>query len=117
MVGAANKLVNLTDNATNATEETNNATNITISNLNETVLDNTSSINVSAEIIDDDEDGIDDYEEWAGHISKLDGKTYFTDNTSESTDRDPYDDGQEIDGHSPAELVRWADACKCESSG
>jgi outer membrane protein assembly factor BamB len=53
---------------------------------------------------DDDEDGIDDYEEYIGHISDLDGKIYFTDNRSESTDRDPYDDGQEIDGHSPADL-------------
>jgi hypothetical protein len=104
MAGAANMSANLTDNAINATEEINNVTNVTVSNSNETVLDNASSINVSAEIIDDDEDGIDDYEEWAGHISKLDGKTYFTDNTSESTDRDPYDDGQEVDGHSPADL-------------
>ena len=39
-----------------------------------------------------------------GYISDLDWKTYFTDNTSESTDRDPYDDGQELDGHSPADL-------------
>jgi len=104
MAGAANKSANLTGDTTNVTEETNNVTNATISNSNETILDNTSSINVSAEGADNDEDGIDDYEEWAGHISKLDGKTYFTDNTSESTDRDPYDDGQEVDGHSPAGL-------------
>ena len=104
VTGAENKSANLTDNATNITEEINNVTNATVSNSNETVLDNTSSINVSAEGADNDEDGIDDYEEWAGHISELDGKTYFTDNTSESTDRDPYDDGQEIDGHSPSDL-------------
>ena len=62
--------------------------------------------NASAEGVgpDNDEDGINDYEEWAGYISDLDWKTYFTDNTSESTDRDPYDDGQELDGHSPADL-------------
>ncbi|NIA11918.1 MAG: hypothetical protein GWP10_19890 [Nitrospiraceae bacterium] len=102
---AENKSANITDNATNATEEISNVTNTTISNLiYETVLDNVSSINVSGEGADNDEDGIDDYEEWAGHISESDGKTYLTDNTSESTDRDPYDDGQEIDGHSPADL-------------
>ena len=104
VASAENKSANLTDNATNATEEINNVTNATISNLSEMVLDNASSINVSGEGVDNDEDGIDDYEEWAGHISESDGMTYFTDNTSESTDRDPYDDGQEIDGHSPADL-------------
>ena len=104
VASAENKSANLTDNATNATEEINNVTNAAISNLSETVLDNASSINVSGEGVDNDEDGIDDYEEWAGHISESDGKTYLTDNTSESTDRDPYDDGQEIDGHSPADM-------------
>jgi outer membrane protein assembly factor BamB len=53
---------------------------------------------------DIDEDGIPDDEEENGHVSDLDGEIYFTDNRSESTDRDPYDDGMEIDGHSPADL-------------
>ena len=102
MIGAVNMSVNLTNNATNAGEE-GNITNITIS-LNKTMLkENVSASNVSIKG-DKDEDGIDDYEEWAGHVSELDGKIYFTDNTSESTDRDPYDDGQEVDGHSPAGL-------------
>jgi len=92
----------ITNNATNAGEE-GNITNVTIS-LNKTMLgENVSARNVSIEG-DKDEDGIDDYEEWAGHVSELDGKIYFTDNTSESTDRDPYDDGQEVDGHSLAGL-------------
>ncbi|HIE31908.1 MAG TPA: PKD domain-containing protein [Methanosarcinales archaeon] len=59
---------------------------------------------VASSDVDNDEDGIDDYEEYTGHISDLDGKMYVTDNRSESTDRDPYDDGQEIDGHSPSDL-------------
>jgi len=42
---------------------------------------------------DNDQDGIIDYEEWKGHIG-MDGRIYFTDNTSETTDRDPYDDGR-----------------------
>ena len=92
----------ITNNATNAGEE-GTITNVTNS-LNKTMLrENASAHNVSIKG-DKDEDGIDDYEEWAGHVSELDGKIYFTDNTSESTDRDPYDDGQEVDGHSPAGL-------------
>ena len=88
------------DSAVNITEEINNITNATISNLNETVLDNASSVyNVSIEG-DGDKDGIDDYEEWIGHVG-ADSKTYFTYNKSESTDWDPFDDGQEIDGISP----------------
>ena len=61
-------------------------------------------MNATSSGVDNDEDGIDDYEEYTGHVSDLDGKIYFTDNRSESTDRDPYDDGQEIDGHSPSDL-------------
>ena len=85
---ALNISVNLTNNATNAGEE-GNITNVTVS-LNKTVLrENISANNVSIEG-DKDEDGIDDYEEWAGHVSELDGKIYFTDNTSESTDTVSY---------------------------
>jgi hypothetical protein len=61
-------------------------------------------MNATSSGVDKDEDGIDDYEEYTGHVSDLDGKIYVTDNRSESTDRDPYDDGQEIDGHSSSGL-------------
>ena len=97
MAGAANKSANLTDNATNATEEINNVTNATISNLNETVLDNASSIyNVSVNGVDSDGDGISDYDEIHGFT--WENKTYFTNPYQASTDRDPYDDYEEITG-------------------